>query len=115
MARWMFSLAALLRRQRALVLALWLAAVAAAVPFAMRQSDHLTGGGYEVAGSQSAAVTGALARDFPSLSEARLPAVLVPGPHASRAQMRGALERLGAAVRSTPDVELAAAQRRRAE
>jgi RND superfamily putative drug exporter len=56
----MLRLERTLRRRRWLVLGAWIAAVVLAVPFAARQSEHLTGGGYGVPGSQSDAVTKAL-------------------------------------------------------
>ena len=48
MAHFMLRLDGVLRRRRWLVLGAWIAAVLVAVPFAARQSDHLTGGGYGV-------------------------------------------------------------------
>ncbi|HZO61373.1 MAG TPA: MMPL family transporter [Gaiellaceae bacterium] len=47
-------------RRRRLVLVVWLAAVVASVPFAARQTEHLTAGGFEVPGSGSLAVANAL-------------------------------------------------------
>ena len=60
----------------------------AAVPFAARQSEHLSSGGFEVPGSQSAAVDHALGR-FPGVPRAQLAAVLVP----SRARTRSSCAR----------------------
>ena len=45
-----------------------MAVVVCALPFAMKQTDHLTGGGFDVPGSQSMAVSDALQRDFGSQS-----------------------------------------------
>jgi uncharacterized membrane protein YdfJ with MMPL/SSD domain len=49
----MGRLAGLLERRRWALLGAWAAIVAAAVPFALRQSDALTASGFAVAGSQS--------------------------------------------------------------
>jgi RND superfamily putative drug exporter len=54
-------------RRRRLVLATWPAAVLVSVPFASRQTEHLTEGGFETAGSGSQVVADALARDFPGM------------------------------------------------
>ena len=64
MQRLMLSLDALVHRRRRWVLAAWLVALVAALPLAARQSDHLTGGGFGVPGSQSDRVEQALSRDF---------------------------------------------------
>jgi uncharacterized membrane protein YdfJ with MMPL/SSD domain len=62
----MNRLAGVLGRRRRWVLAAWVAIVVVALPFASHQTDHLTGGGFDVPGSQSQAVSEALQRDFGS-------------------------------------------------
>jgi RND superfamily putative drug exporter len=59
----------LVARRRRLVLVLWIAAVVVAVPFASRQTENLTGGGFETKGSSSKTVADALDMDFESPSE----------------------------------------------
>ncbi|MEA2255002.1 MAG: putative drug exporter of the superfamily [Solirubrobacteraceae bacterium] len=111
MHRFMLGIDRFVRRHRTAVLAVWLVALAAAVPFAMRQSDHLTGGGYGVPGSESQRVESALGRDFAAGSRATLAAVVVPAPGASAADVRAALHRVGAAAGATAHVELPARAR----
>ncbi len=60
----MIQLAGFLGRHRRWVVLGWVAIVVFALPFASRQTDHLTGGGFDVPGSQSKAVTDSLQRDF---------------------------------------------------
>ena len=57
----MIQLAGFLGRRRRWVLAAWVAVVVVALPFASHQTDHLTGGGFDVPGSQSKAVSDSLA------------------------------------------------------
>jgi hypothetical protein len=52
----MNRLAGVLGRRRRWVLGAWIAIVVVAMPFAARQTEHLTGGGFDVPGSQSKAV-----------------------------------------------------------
>ena len=52
----MDRLASFLERRRWLVLGAWLLLLLAAAPFAAKQTDHLTSGGFEVPGSQSQTV-----------------------------------------------------------
>ncbi|HEX8205521.1 MAG TPA: MMPL family transporter, partial [Solirubrobacteraceae bacterium] len=88
------------RRHRRAVLALWLVALVAAIPFAMRQSDNLTGGGNAVPGSESEAVRAEVERNFDRDARATLAAVVVAEPGTSAAQARdavGAVERAAAA------------------
>ena len=54
-------------RRRRVVFAVWVALLAAGGWFSLHQSDHLSGGGWEVPGSPSVRVTDAIQRDFPSL------------------------------------------------
>ena len=52
----MDRLTAFLERRRWIVLGAWLLIVLAAAPFAVRQTEHLTSGGFTVPGSGSDAV-----------------------------------------------------------
>src|SRR5262249_33621519 len=97
-----------LARRRWLVLGAWVAALAIAVPFAAKQSEHLTGGGFGVPGSQSQAVASIVERQFGAAGDAQLGAVLLSKPGASAAQVRAALDRLRAAVDAAPDVSVSA-------
>jgi uncharacterized membrane protein YdfJ with MMPL/SSD domain len=54
-------------RRRRTVFAVWVALLAAGGWFSLHQSDHLSGGGWEVPGSPSVRVTDAIQRDFPNL------------------------------------------------
>ena len=67
----MNRLAGVLGRRRRWVVAVWVLIVLAALPFAARQTEHLTGGGFDVPGSQSQAVSTALQDEFgyPPLDE----------------------------------------------
>jgi RND superfamily putative drug exporter len=103
------------RRRRTLVFVVWGAILAIAAPLSMHQSDHLTGGGFEVPGSQSAAVQHEISRDFAHAHAATLAAVLVPRAGASAAQERAALVRLATATQGVAHVALAPAERARAE
>lgn len=59
----------LVARRRRLVLIVWLVIVVVSVPFAGRQTENLTGGGFETEGSGSQLVAQALSRDFGRPSE----------------------------------------------
>jgi uncharacterized membrane protein YdfJ with MMPL/SSD domain len=107
----MLRLDALIRRRRRLVLAAWALIVLAALPLAARQSEHLTGGGFDVPGSQSVAVQASVARDFDEAQATTLAAVFVPREGASAAELRAALGKLGAAADDVADVGLAPAAR----
>jgi uncharacterized membrane protein YdfJ with MMPL/SSD domain len=64
MRDFMVRLAGFLGRRRRWVLAAWVAVVAVALPIASHQTDHLTGGGFDVPGTQSKAVSDSLEKDF---------------------------------------------------
>jgi uncharacterized membrane protein YdfJ with MMPL/SSD domain len=86
------------------VLAVWLAAFAAALPLALRQSDRLTAGGYEVAGSEAKAVEELVSEGVPpDFRPTGLAAVLAAPPGADP---RPALRALSRAAAATPGVEL---------
>ena len=110
----MLRLDALIRRRRGVVLALWGLVVLAALPLVAHQSDHLTGGGFDVPGSQSVAVQQSLSRDFDHAQETALAAVLVPHPGATAAQERAALARVNSSATAVGKVDLAPAARTRA-
>jgi uncharacterized membrane protein YdfJ with MMPL/SSD domain len=110
----MLRLDALVRRRRLAVLGAWLVAVAVAVPFAMRQSDNLTGGGYEVPGSQSQRVEASVAHDFELGSRATLAAVVVPERGATANDVRAAIGEVDRAAAKTADVALTPQARRAA-
>ena len=72
-----------LRRHRALVFTGWLFALVPAVYLAMTQSGHLTGGGFEVAGSQSLVVHDQLVDQYHEQGASSLALVAAPRPDAS--------------------------------
>jgi uncharacterized membrane protein YdfJ with MMPL/SSD domain len=110
----MLRLDRLLRRRKRLVLIAWVAIVLAALPFAARQSEDLSSGGFEVPGSQTAQVNDALAR-FPGVQRAQLAAVLVPEAGATSDQLRAAVDRVGAAAGPIAGVSLPGEARARAD
>ncbi|MDX6641258.1 MAG: putative drug exporter of the superfamily, partial [Solirubrobacteraceae bacterium] len=111
----MLRLDRVLVRRRWLVLGAWLAVLAVAVPFAARQSEHLTGGGFGVPGSQSQQVADRVAHDFRGAGDASLGAVLVSRPGATAGDVRAALGRIRAAVAGTAHVSLPAGTLPRAQ
>jgi RND superfamily putative drug exporter len=110
MQRAMDTLDGFLKRHRRAVLVAWLVAIVAAVPFAARQTEHLSSGGFGVPGSGSQAVDAALGR-FPGVSRDQLAVVLQvrdPG------KVRPALARLDQLLAGRPHVELTPAAKRTA-
>jgi uncharacterized membrane protein YdfJ with MMPL/SSD domain len=97
------------------VVAAWVLIVALALPFAAQQTDHLTGGGFDVPGSQSMKVTEAVQDEFGSQADG-IAVVLKAAPNASAAQRADAVARVQEQVATLDDVTLpaaAAAQARR--
>src|SRR5256885_11029679 len=111
----MLKLDGVLRRRRWLVLGAWIALLLAALPLAMRQSDHLRGGGFDVPGSPSKRVADTIGRDFANVQRTELGAVLVPGSGARPAQLRAAVDRLARAAGPVGGVALTPAARAAAE
>jgi uncharacterized membrane protein YdfJ with MMPL/SSD domain len=107
MRKLMLSLDAFVRRRRRLVLGAWLLLALAAAPFAARQSDRLSGGGFDVPGSSSLEVERTLERQFPQVEASPLAAVIAPGSGATRRDVRRARQRLLDAVAADPRVGLA--------
>ncbi len=110
----MLRLDALIRRRRGRFVAVWALILLVSLPFAARQSEHLSGGGFDVPGSQSVAVQQAVERDFDDAQESPLAAVLVPREGATTAELRVALAEVQAAAGAVDDAALAPAARERA-
>jgi RND superfamily putative drug exporter len=86
-----------------------------ALPFASKQTDHLTGGGFDVPGSQSMKVSESLQEDFGSQADG-ISVVLKAAPGATAAERDRAVARVRAQVATLDDITLppsvAAAARR---
>src|SRR4051794_36563449 len=101
----MNRLAGVLGRRRRWVLAIWLLVVVAALPFAARQTEHLTGGGFDVPGSQSRAVADSMQGVF--ASEATGIAVLLRAERgAAAAERTAAVERVRREVAKVEGIAL---------
>jgi RND superfamily putative drug exporter len=109
----MRALAGFLGRRRRLVVAAWVLIVLLALPFASRQTDHLTGGGFNVPGSQSMKVSESLQDEFGSQADG-IAVVLKAAPGASAAERTAAVARLQDEVANLDDVTLPPAATRQA-
>ncbi|HEY3436013.1 MAG TPA: MMPL family transporter [Solirubrobacterales bacterium] len=97
------------------MVAAWVLIVLLALPFAAKQTEHLTGGGFDVPGSQSMAVSESLQEDFGSQADG-IAVVLKAEPGATAAERDAAVVRVREEVATVDDVTLtpaAAAQARR--
>ena len=101
-------------RRRRLVLGVWVALIVVAVPFASRQTENLTGGGFETKGSGSKVVADALTREFPGMQPEDL-AVVFDNRAGDPQALAAAVDRVERdgftdvdAVRVTPDALAAA-------
>jgi uncharacterized membrane protein YdfJ with MMPL/SSD domain len=101
----MNRLAAVLGRRRRWVVAIWVAIVVCALPFAKHQTDHLTGGGFDVPGSQSLAVSEALQQDFGAKADGIMVA-LKAAPASTRAERAAAVGRVRREVATIDEVTL---------
>jgi uncharacterized membrane protein YdfJ with MMPL/SSD domain len=94
-------------RRRVVVLVVWVALIAAALPLALKQSDHLTGGGFQVPGSGSERVEKEVQASVPLIYRpTTLGAVLVAPKGTPLRDYRAALAALRTATRATPKVAL---------
>jgi uncharacterized membrane protein YdfJ with MMPL/SSD domain len=93
--------------RRRVVVGIWAALVLASIPFALRQTAHLTGNGFTVPGSQSAVIRQTVSREFDQALRSQLAVVLVPGKGAGVASLRAAVPRIRAAAARTAHVALA--------
>jgi uncharacterized membrane protein YdfJ with MMPL/SSD domain len=89
----MNRLAGFLGRRRRWVVGTWALIVLLALPFAAKQTEHLTGGGFDVPGSQSLAVSEALQRDF-GLQADGIAVLLKAEPDAGAAERDAAVARV---------------------
>ena len=87
-------LSASLRRHRWLVLLCWLLALVPSVTLALTQSNQLTGGGFDVAGSQSLKVQYQLQDHYPQLGASPLALVAAPRADATYPDMADAVAQL---------------------
>jgi uncharacterized membrane protein YdfJ with MMPL/SSD domain len=110
----MIRFAGVLGRRSRWVLAGWIAIVVLALPFSSRQTDHLTGGGFDVPGSQSKAVTEALKTDFASSADG-IGVVLQADSGADPAARAAAVARVRRAVAGLDEMFLPPVTARRAE
>jgi len=101
----MVKLAGLLGRHRRWVLLGWIAVVVVALPLASRQTEHLTGGGFDVPGSQSKAVGDSLQRDFGRQADG-IAVLLRAEEGTGRAQDAAAVARVRRAVAGLDEVTL---------
>src|SRR4051794_36851857 len=113
----MDRLESFLERRRWLVLGAWVLLLLASIPFAAKQTDHLTSGGFSVPGSGSESVDRSLKR-FDSAQRDSLAVVLAQKPGATAPDVGRQVDRVGRIAGGLPHVRLAprdaAAARRQA-
>src|SRR5687767_12428392 len=103
-----------LMRHRRFVLLAWPVVLVAAAPFAMRQTDHLTSGGFLVPGSGSEKVDEALV-DFENAQRETLAVVLAQREGATPAAVRAEVDRVDRIAAEVDHAELTAAAARDAK
>src|SRR3954469_8967276 len=100
-------------RRRTLVLVTWLVALLAALPFTLKQTDHLTSGGFVVPGSSSEKVDQAI-DDFDQAQRESLAVVLAVRKGGDDAAVRRELQRVDRAADQVEHVSLSRRDRERA-
>ncbi|MEE6135793.1 MMPL family transporter [Mycobacterium sp. 050128] len=100
----MMRLSRSLRRYRWLVFTGWLLALVPAIYLALTQSGNLTGGGFEVAGSQSLKVHDQLEEQYHDLGASSLALVAAPRADASYDDMNNAVAQLRRIIGEFPGV-----------
>ncbi len=110
----MVQLAGFLGRRRRWVLGAWVAVLVLTLPLAMRQTEHLTGGGFDVPGSQSQVVSEALEKDFGESADG-IVVLLRAEPGAGEAERAAAVDRVRTEVADLDEVTLAPGAAARAQ
>src|SRR5215203_5857657 len=103
MRSYMVSLSGFLTRRRWWVVGAWLLVVAVSAPLAAKQTEHLSGGGFDVPGSQSQTVETALTKHFAESEAGRIAVVLQPSPDVTPAQADAAVRRTSGQVAAAGD------------
>jgi uncharacterized membrane protein YdfJ with MMPL/SSD domain len=111
----MVSLSGFLTRRRWWVVAAWLITVVVAAPMAAKQTEHLSGGGFDVPGSQSQAVETAITKQFTESQEGRIAVVFEAEAGAGSERAAAAVDRVAAEINSTDDARLTPAAADRAK
>jgi uncharacterized membrane protein YdfJ with MMPL/SSD domain len=110
----MLRLSRFLSRRRRFVIAAWAVVVLASLPLAAKQTEHLTGGGFDVPGSESKAVAEAMQGVF--ATDAGGVAVLLRGDgELTAAESAAAVRRVRQEVSGIDGIALAPAAARRGE
>ncbi len=109
----MNKFAGVLGRRRRWVVGIWVVIVLAALPFAMNQTEHLTGGGFDVPGSQSDTVSESLQAEFGEKAEG-IAVALQAAPDAGAAERAAAVARVEEEVDAVDDVSVAPVAARQA-
>ncbi len=102
----MMRLSGNLRRHRWAVFATWLLLLVPSIYLAMHQSGNLTGGGFEVEGSQSLHVQRELEQHFPDQGASPLALVAAPRADASFDDMNAAVTQLDRIAAEVPSVKV---------
>jgi len=101
------KLADVIARRRWLIVGAWLAIVAFSLPLAARQTEDLSGGGFDVPGSESEAVEKATSGEFGSSDRGRLAVVLQPQRELSPDEAAAAVERTAGEVSAADGASVA--------
>ena len=103
----MNRLSAFVRRRRKLVAIAWLVLLLVSIPFASRQTENLTGGGFEAPGSGSAEVDQQVTRFQGASSEAL--GVVLQRKGGDAASVQAAVDRVDKAAAKVDNIELTTA------
>src|SRR5918994_2809520 len=111
----MVRLSGFLTRRRSWVVAAWLITVVVAAPLAAKQTEHLSGGGFDVPGSQSQAVETAITKQFAESQQGRIAIVFEPEEGVPVERAAAAVDHVAAEINSTDDARLTPAAANRAK
>src|SRR5262245_42600316 len=103
MRAFMVTLSGFLNRRRWWAVGTWLAIVVVSAPLAAKQTEHLSGGGFDVPGSQSQTVETAATKRFASTEAGRIAVVLQPSPGVTQQEAAAATQRASSQVAAAGD------------